>query len=396
MHLHEYQSKFLFNKYGIPLTNGILATAPQEVYDIARELGGSVVVKAQVTTTGRGRAGGIKLARSAEQARTHAESIFGMIIGGQRVHKLLVDPLADIAQEFYLGIKFDRGQTAPVLTAIAGAGGKLAPSHARNTGKIINEVIDPLIGLRDFQIRQILTTLDIAREYWKPFSEIAHRLYKCFQENDAVLAELNPLALTPGGQFVCVDGRLILDDAGLFRHPDLADMRDLQAETTQTMRARELGLSYVQLSGEIGCLVNGAGLALTLLDLTHDAAAQAGYPQATLANFVDLGGGARAEQVLAAMGLMLRDPSVRTVLISIFGGITRCDEIARGILSAVEQIHVRLPLVVRLAGTRAAEGHALIDEANLTNVQSARTLREAAEKAVSSVILTSHFGDLGE
>mgnify|MGYP005838289047 CR=1 FL=1 len=381
MKLHEYQSKAILARYGVPTPGGMVVTSPQDAYDTARELGGEVVVKAQALTKGRGKAGGIRLARSADQAREMTEAVLGLTIRGMSVHKVLVEPSAEIHQEFYLGIHNDRATEQPMITAATGAVG-MSISASRHTGRLAREVIDPLLGLQEHQVRHLLVSLELPRHLWKPFSRIAHQLYRCFDENDATRAEIDPLALTRDGHFVALDGNLIIDDSALFRHPELADMRDLHAETPEEMRARALGLSYVPLDGEIGCLVNGAGLGMAVMDMTRAAAMRMGLPSVSLANFIDIGGGARADKVIAAMQIITSQPHVRALLFSIFGGITRCDEVAYGIVQAVSTLQLYLPMVVRLAGTHAEQGRLLIDSANLPNLQNATSLTEAAEKVV--------------
>ncbi|RMF49455.1 MAG: ADP-forming succinate--CoA ligase subunit beta [Chloroflexota bacterium] len=383
MNLHEYQAKTIFARYGIPTPNGMVVTSPQEAYDAARELDSEVVIKAQVLSKGRGKGGGIRLARTADQARQMAEAVLALSINGLPVHKVLVEPSADIHQEFYLGIHNDRAAEQPVITATTGAIG-MSISASRSTGKMARELIDPLLGLQDHQVRHLLVSLELPRQLWKPFGQIAHRLYRCFYENDAMQAEIDPLAWTRSGHFVAVDGNLILDDSALFRHPDLADMRDLHAELPQAMRARALGLSYVPLDGEIGCVVNGAGLGMAIMDMIQAEAARSSA-SVRLANFIDIGGGARADKVIAAMQIVSSQVGVRALLISIFGGITRCDEVAQGIVQAVSGLHLHLPLIVRLAGTHAEQGYRVLEAASLPNVQIAASLTEAAEKAVQAV-----------
>ncbi len=384
MQLHEYQAKAIFARCGIPTPHGAVVTSPQDAYDTARELETDVVIKAQVLTKGRGKAGGIRLARSADQARQMTEQVLGLTIHGLPVYKVLVEPSADIYQEFYLGVHNDRAAEQPVITATTGAVG-MSISASRHTGHVGREVIDPLLGLQDHQVRHLLLSLELPRHLWKPFGQIAHQLYRCFYENDAVRAEIDPLALTRSGQLVALDGNLVIDDSALFRHPELADMRDLSAESVQEMRARALGLSYVPLGGQIGCLVNGAGLGMAAMDMIQAAAVRLGAPEISLANFIDIGGGARSDKVIAAMQIITSQVGVRALLFSIFGGITRCDEVAYGILQAVNAFHLRLPMIVRLAGTHAEQGRLLIESAGLPNVQNAASLTEAAEKAVRAV-----------
>lgn len=385
MQLHEYQAKAIFARYGIPTPHGAVVTSPQDAYATARELEGEVVIKAQVLTKGRGKAGGIRLARTADQARQMTETVLGLTIRGLPVYKVLVEPSADIYQEFYLGVHNDRATEQPVITAATGAIG-MSISASRHTGKIGREVIDPLLGLQDHQVRHLLLSLELPRYLWKPFGQIAHQLYRCFAENDAVRAEIDPLALTRSGQLVALDGNLVIDDSALFRHPELADMRDLGAESPQAMRAHALGLAYVPLEGEIGCVVNGAGLGMAVMDMIHAAAERLGAPEISLANFIDIGGGARADKVIAAMQIATSQAQVRALLFSIFGGITRCDEVAHGILQAINAFRLRLPMIVRLAGTHAEQGRLLLESADLPNVQSVTSLTEAAEKAVRAVL----------
>lgn len=384
MQLHEYQAKAIFARYGIPTPQGAVVTSPQDAYATARELEGDVVIKAQVLSKGRGKAGGIRLARGAEQARQLTETVLSLTIHGLPVYKVLVEPSADIYQEFYLGIHNDRATEQPVITATTGVIG-MSISASRHSGRLAREVIDPLLGLQDHQVRHLLLSLELPRHLWKPFGQIAHQLYRCFDENDATRAEIDPLALTRSGQLVALDGNLVIDDSALFRHPTLADMRDLSAESPQAMRAHALGLAYVPLRGEIGCVVNGAGLGMAVMDMIHAASLRLGAPQISLANFIDIGGGARGDKVIAATQIVISQAEVRALLFSVFGGITRCDEVAYGILQAINAFSLRLPMIVRLAGTNAEQGRLLIESAGLPTLQSATSLTEAAEKAVRAV-----------
>ncbi len=382
MNLHEYQSKNLFARFGIPTPRGKVVTSPQEAYDVAKEIGGPVVVKAQVLTGGRGKAGGVKLARTPDEARSHADAILGMNIKGLIVHKALVDPASDIKQEIYLSVTNDRAARKPLMMASAAGGMDIEQVNRESPEKIIREHIDPFLMLRDYQARNLASSIRLPREHWKAFADIARNLFRCFEECDATLAEINPLVITGSGTLMALDGKMTIDDNALFRRPDLAEMRDLQAEPGEETRAREAGLSYVKLDGDIGCMVNGAGLAMTTMDITSDIAAKLGIEGSGPANFLDIGGGASAEKVAAAMRIILSEPKVKAVLLNIFGGITRCDEVARGILQALDEVKTNVPLVVRLVGTNAAEGRQIIDGANIPNMQSAATLVDAAEKAV--------------
>jgi succinyl-CoA synthetase beta subunit len=372
--LHEYQSKAIFARYGIPTPRGRVATTAREAREIAAELGGRVVIKSQVLVGGRGKAGGIRLARSPEAAEEVAAKVLGMTIKGLPVRKVLVDPAADIRTELYLGITNDRTARLPVMMASA-AGGVDIETVARETPKKIHrEHIDPSLGLRDYQARNLAAGMELPREQWKAFGQIASGLYQVYLGTDATLAEINPLVITGGNELEALDGKIVLDDNALFRHPDLAEMRDVDEEAPAETEARKYGLSYVKLDGDIGCMVNGAGLAMATMDIIHHFG---GAP----ANFLDIGGGAGADKVAAALRIILSDTNVKAVLFNIFGGITRCDEVARGILAALAEVKTGVPMVARLVGTNEAEGRQLLAEANMGT---ATSLADAAQKAVSA------------
>ncbi len=375
MNLHEYQSKLRFAEFGIPIPQGRVAHSPQQAYEIAKELNGPVVVKAQVLTGGRGKAGGVRLAQTPEEAERHADAILGMEIKGHKVLKVLVDPASVIQKEIYLGITNDRAARKPVIMASAEGGMDIEEVNRIAPEKIIREHIDPFLGLRDYQVRNLAYGIELPRDLWKPFMKIAQALYRCYVESDATLAEINPLVIDGEGQLLAVDGKMSIDDNALFRHPDLAEMRDTSAEPEAETRARAAGLSYIKLDGTIGCMVNGAGLAMATMDMTK---LFGGEP----ANFLDIGGGAKAETVAMALRIILSDPNVKAVLLNIFGGITRCDEVARGILAALAEVKVDLPMVVRLVGTNEDEGRALLEQARIPHMVTAKTLAEAAQKAV--------------
>jgi len=375
VNLHEYQSKLRFAEFGIPIPNGKVAHSPQQAYEIAKELNSPVVVKAQVLTGGRGKAGGVRLAQTPEEAERHADAILGMEIKGHKVLKVLVDPASVIQKEIYLGITNDRAARKPVIMASAEGGMDIEEVNRVAPEKIIREHIDPFLGLRDYQVRNLAYGIELPRDLWKPFMKIAQALYRCYVESDATLAEINPLVIDGEGQLLAVDGKMSIDDNALFRHPDLAEMRDTSAEPEAETRARAAGLSYIKLDGTIGCMVNGAGLAMATMDMTK---LFGGEP----ANFLDIGGGAKAETVAMALRIILSDPNVKAVLLNIFGGITRCDEVARGILAALAEVQVDLPMVVRLVGTNEDEGRALLEEARIPRMVTAKTLAEAAQKAV--------------
>jgi succinyl-CoA synthetase beta subunit len=374
MKLHEYQSKQIFAKYGIPIPKGRVAATADEAKQIAEELGGRTVIKAQVLVGGRGKAGGIRLAKNPKEAEDLATQILAMEIKGLPVRKVLVDEAANISKEIYLGITNDRAYKRPVMIASA-AGGVDIEEVARTSPEMIARIyIDPLLGLRDFQARDIAASIDLPHEYWRTFAEIARGLWQAFVETDATLAEINPLVITNDNRLLALDGKMTLDDNALYRHPDLADMRDIDIEAPAEVEARKYGLSYISLEGEIGCMVNGAGLAMATMDVIK---LNGGEP----ANFLDIGGGAGAEKVAAALRIILSDPKVKAVLFNIFGGITRCDEVARGILAALADVKPKIPMVVRLVGTNAEEGMRLLSDAHMITAQ---TLLDAAEKAVKA------------
>jgi succinyl-CoA synthetase beta subunit len=374
MKLHEYQSKQIFSRYGIPIPKGRVATTADEARTVAVELGGRVVVKSQVLVGGRGKAGGIRLAKDPREAEDVAAQILAMEIKGLPVRKVLVDEAANISKEIYLGITNDRAARKPVMMA-SSAGGVEIEEVARVTPeKIIRSHINPLLGLKDYQSRNIAIGIDLPKQYWKAFTQIASGLWRAYQENDATLAEINPLVITEAGQLVALDGKMLIDDNALFRHPDLAELRDLDVEASAEIEARKYGLTYIKLDGNIGCMVNGAGLAMTTMDIIK---LFGGEP----ANFLDIGGGAGSDKVAAAIRIILTDPNVKAVLFNIFGGITRGDEVARGILSALEEVKPHIPMVIRLVGTNAEEGRKLLSDANLIT---AETLADAAKKSVAA------------
>ncbi|MGC8827946.1 MAG: ADP-forming succinate--CoA ligase subunit beta [Anaerolineae bacterium] len=374
MNLYEFQSKQIFAKHGIPIPKGELAQTPEEAEEIAARLGGRVVVKAQVLAGGRGKAGGIRLAETPAEARAAAEAILGMQIKGLPVRRVLVDQAADIAQELYLGIVLDRAGRRLVLMASAAGGVDIEEVAAAAPEKIARVDIDPLLGLQPYQMRQTACDIELDRALLTPFTRIGLGLYEALMHSDATLAEINPLAVTAGGELLALDGKMVVDDSGLYRQPELARAREMLDESPAEREARQYGLSYVKLDGYIGCMVNGAGLAMATMDMTK---LFGGAP----ANFLDIGGGARADRVAAALRIILADPNVRSVLINIFGGITRCDEVARGILEAFAQVPAQVPVVVRLIGTNEEEGRRLLAEANFIT---ARTLSEAARLAVEA------------
>jgi succinyl-CoA synthetase beta subunit len=382
VNLHEYQSKFRFEEFGIPIPHGKVADTPQEARQIAADHGGPVVVKAQVLTGGRGKAGGVKLARTPDEAEAHAEAILGLDIKGHTVRRVLVDPASNIRQEIYLGITNDRAARKPVIMCSAEGGMDIEEVNRVKPEAIIREHIDPLLGLRGYQINALATGIELPYQLWRQFQKIALGLYNCYRASDATLCEINPLIITEEDELLAVDGKMSIDDSALFRHPDLAEARDVSAEPAAETQAREAGLSYVKLDGQIGCMVNGAGLAMATMDMTSIYGEEDGIGPA---NFLDIGGGADAATVAAALRIILSDANVKAILLNIFGGITRADEVAKGVIQAFTEFESDLPKVVRLVGTNEEEGRLLLDEADIPNMTTATTLSEAAQKAVAAV-----------
>jgi succinyl-CoA synthetase beta subunit len=374
MKLHEVYSKRLFEEYGIPIPTGDLARSASQAEKIAKKIGFPVVIKSQVLVGGRGKAGGIRVAKNAQEAKQHAQDILNLTIKGLPVRMVLVDQAADIKTEIYLGITNDRAARKPVMMASAAGGVDIEQVAHETPEKIIKCHIDPLMELQPYQSRDLAAGIDLPREYWRAFGKIASGLWEAYWNSDATLAEINPLVVTSQGELLAVDGKIVLDDNALFRHPDLEELRDLDVDQEAEIRARENGLSFIKLDGDIGCMVNGAGLAMTTMDIIK---LYGGEP----ANFLDIGGGASAEKVAAALEIILTDPNVKAVLFNIFGGITRCDLVAQGILAALEEVKTDVPMVVRLVGTNAIEGRQLLKDAEM---ETADTLAEAAQKAVAA------------
>lgn len=374
MKLHEYQSKRVFARYGVPIPQGDVATTPEEARRIAARLGKRVVIKSQVLVGGRGKAGGIRLANNPDEAEDIADQILGMNIKGLTVKKVLVDEAAAIATEIYLGVVIDRAQHRPVMMASSEGGVEIEEVARVTPERIFRISIDPSLGLQQYQGRELAFSIGLPKDLVSSFVKIAQGLYQTFVDCDASLAEINPLVVTGEGKLLAVDGKIVLDDNALFRHFELAEMRDADEESPEEQEARRHGLSYVKLDGEIGCMVNGAGLAMATMDIIK---LYGGEP----ANFLDIGGGAQADKVAAALRIILSDPNVKAVLFNIFGGITRCDEVAKGILEALNTFQTDVPMVARLVGTNEEEGRRILAEAQM---MTAATLAEAAEKAVAS------------
>jgi succinyl-CoA synthetase beta subunit len=374
--LYEYQGKELFARFGIPVSEGRLATTPEEARAAAEELGGAVVVKAQVLTGGRGKAGGIKLAEDPSDAEAKAREILGLDIRGHVVRRLWVEQASEIAKEYYLSITFDRGTKQPLYMLTTEGGIEIEQVAEENPDALARLHVDPLEGFQSYQARRLIygAGIDDPSEQ-KQILAIIENLYRCFVESDAMLCEINPLIVTPEGEVRALDSKFTVDDSALFRHPDIAEMRDVEAADPQEQFAREKGVTYVKLDGEVGILGNGAGLSMSTVDVVVVAG---GRP----ANFCDLGGGDDAQGVVDALEVITSDEQVRSIFFNIFGGITRCDEVARGILTALEQMEIQLPIVVRLDGTNAEEGRRLLAEAAPPNLHVEPTMLEAAHRAV--------------
>jgi succinyl-CoA synthetase beta subunit len=374
--LYEYQGKQLFARFGIPVSEGRLATSPEEARAAAEVLAGPVVVKAQVLTGGRGKAGGVKLADDPADAEAKARDILGLDINGHVVRKLWIEQGSEIAKEYYLSITFDRGAKQPLFMLTTEGGIEIEQVANENPEALSRLHVDPLEGFQPYQARRLIygARIDDPGEQ-KQLLGIIEKLYRCFVECDAMLTEINPLIVTPQGEVRALDSKFTVDDSALFRHPDIAEMRDTEAADPQERLAREKGVTYVKLDGEVGILGNGAGLSMSTVDVVVVAG---GRP----ANFCDLGGGGDAQGVIDALEVITSDDQVRSIFFNIFGGITRGDEVARGILAALDQMKIDLPIVVRLDGTNAEEGRRLLAEAAPPNLHVEPTMLEAAQRAV--------------
>jgi succinyl-CoA synthetase beta subunit len=372
MNVHEYQAAKVLATYGIPVNPGKVASTPEEAEAIARELGGTVVIKAQVHTGGRGKAGGVKLAKSPAEARAAADAILGMDIRGHTVHKVLVAKGADIASEFYLGVVLDRPNRQVLVMASAEGGVEIEEVAKTNPDAIVRKLGDPLVGFHPYQAREMGFEMGLPADRINGFAAIASTLYDVYFKEDATLVEINPLILTGDGQWMALDSKMSFDDNALARHPDIEEMRDLHEENPTELEAKRNGISFVKLDGTIGCIVNGAGLAMATMDAVK---LNGGEP----ANFLDVGGGANAAQVAKAFSLVTADPNVKAILINIFGGITRGDEVANGIREALGKVNVEVPIVVRLSGTNAEEGKQILADAGITAMTS---MDEAAAEVV--------------
>ena len=389
MKLHEYQAKGLFRDYGVPVPRGIVAETVDAAVDAAQQLKGEegatlFVVKAQIHAGGRGKGGGVKLAHSIDEVREHADAILGMNLvthqtgeEGQKVRTLLVTKGVDIDREFYLGVTLDREKSMNAIMVSTEGGVDIETVAEESPDKIQKVWVDPSLGLQPFQTRRLAFAMGLEGDAFKQATSLVQGLYKAFEETDSTLAEINPLVQTPDDELAAVDAKINLDDNALFRHPDLEEMRDLHEEDPTEVEAGEHGLSYIKLDGNVGGMVNGAGLAMATMDVIKLAG---GEP----ANFLDVGGSASAETVEAGFRIILKDPNVETILVNIFGGIVRCDRVARGVIEAAKNIDLDVPLIVRLQGTNAEEGKRLLDESDLS-LRSAVLLKEAADEVTEAL-----------
>jgi succinyl-CoA synthetase beta subunit len=376
MDLYEYQGKQLFTRFGIPVSDGMVADTPQQAREVAERLAAQVTVKAQVLVGGRGKAGGIKLAATPAEAEAHATAILGMDIRGHTVRRLWIERSSDIEREYYFSVTFDRGAKRPLLMLTTAGGIEIEQVAAETPEKLARLHVDPLTGFQPFHARRLCYGAQIPAAEIRQAADIMTRAYRAFVETDAMLVEINPLIVTPDGELRALDSKYTVDDNALFKHPDIAAMRDLDALDEQERMARERGVTYVKLDGTVGILGNGAGLVMSTLDVVAGAGG-------TPANFLDVGGGAQADEIVTALEVLLSDTKVRAVLFNVFGGITRCDEVARGVLTALERLDVGVPIVVRLDGTNDVEGRRLLAEAAPANLHVEQTMLGAAERVVA-------------
>ncbi|MFC2160804.1 ADP-forming succinate--CoA ligase subunit beta [Acidobacteriota bacterium] len=384
MKIHEYQGKQIISKYGVRIPRGEVADTPAEVFKIAEEIGPKVVVKAQIHAGGRGKGGGVKLAENPHDAEKIAGEILGMTLithqtgpEGKLVKKVLVEEALDIDRELYIGIVIDRAQEAPVVMASCEGGVEIEKVAAETPDLIFKEYINPSVGFQVFQARKLAFQLGLKGDTLKQAIKFLLRLYKAFEATDASLAEINPLLITKQGDVLALDAKMNFDDNALFRHPEIKDMRDLDEEDQLEVEASKFDLNYIKLDGSVGCMVNGAGLAMATMDIIK-------YSGGMPANFLDVGGGVSEEAVKNAFRILISDEDVKAALINIFGGIVRCDLVAKGIVNAAKELDLKIPMVVRLEGTNADVGKQILEESGLA-FYSASSMKEAAEKVVPLV-----------
>jgi len=386
MNIHEYQAKQIFQKYGVPTPKGIIAHSVEEAVENAKELGGPIwVVKAQIHAGGRGLGGGVKLAKSLDEVKELADEILGMTLvthqtgpEGKLVQKVYIEDGADIKDELYLSVVLDRAAEMPIIMASTEGGMDIETVAEKTPEKIIKIAVDPAYGFQGYHGRELVFGLGITdKAEQKKMIQFAQKLYTLYMENDAEMIEINPLIKTGSGDFIALDGKMGFDDSALGRHPDIEAMRDISEEDPDEREAAQYGLSYIALDGEIGCMVNGAGLAMGTMDTIN-------YMGGTPANFLDVGGTANAETVAKGFEIILKNPNVKAIFVNIFGGIVRCDRIANGILEATKLVDVNVPVIVRLDGTNAAEAAEILKNANIDNVIAAIDLGDGAAKAVAA------------
>ncbi len=384
MKIHEYQAKQLLASYGIGSPEGYLAENAQEAYEAAVKLGGTCVVKAQIHSGGRGKAGGVKLVKSAQEAKEVSEKLLGSTLvtkqtgpEGKVVNKLFVTAAVDVEKEFYLSLTVDNDGAGLVIIASADGGTEIEEVAEKNPERIIKQPVSVMMGMKDYQIRAVADALGLPNELLKPFNAMMKNMYKLFMEKDCSLIEINPLVITGEGELCVLDAKVTFDDNAMFRHPDMALLRDIAEENPKEVEASKYDLNYIQLEGNIGCMVNGAGLAMATMDIIQSCG---GRP----ANFLDVGGGATAEKVAGAFEILLSDSNVKAIMVNIFGGIMKCDIIAEGIVEAAKKLGVKVPLVVRLEGTNANLGKEILDKSGL-DIISAGDIAEAARLSVARV-----------
>ena len=371
MKIHEYQAKEIFSRYRIPVTNEVVCYTVEEAVTAAEKLGLPVVVKAQVLAGGRGKAGGVKLARTKEEVPEFAGKILGMDIKGYTVEKILIAQGVKFSSEFYVGLTIDRNSKSVIFMASSEGGVEIEEVAKENPDAIHKFIIDPDLGLTPFLARKIAFALFTDFSLVKQGADLFQKLYKIFMDTDSSLVEINPLVITSEGQLLALDGKMNFDDNALFRQPEIEALNEPTEDELKELDAKEKGLTYIRLDGSIGCMVNGAGLAMATLDLIK-------YFGGEPANFLDIGGSSNPQKVIDAMNLILSDKNVKVVMINIFGGITRCDDVARGLIIALEKIKVEVPIVVRLSGTNSKEGLEILKQANLPIVE---TMSQAAQRA---------------
>jgi succinyl-CoA synthetase beta subunit len=383
MKIHEFQAKEILKRYGVPVPEGGVASTAKEARKVAEGLGGTVVVKAQIHAGGRGKGGGIKLSKNPEEAESNAEKIIGMTLvtpqtgpEGSLVQKVLVEEGMDIQKELYLGVVIDRATNRPTIMVSEAGGMEIEEVAAATPEKILKETVDPLLDLKPYQARNLAFGLNLPVELVSAGVKFIQSLYKCFEEMDCSLAEINPLVLTGDGRLLALDAKMNFDDNALWRHKDVAEMRDLNEEEPLEIEASKYNLNYIKLDGNVGCMVNGAGLAMATMDIIKLAGAEP-------ANFLDVGGGATQEMVENAFQILMSDENVEAVLINIFGGILRCDVLANGVVEAVKKVQVNVPVVVRLEGTNVEQGREILETSGL-KFTVATGMADAAEKVVAA------------